>query len=98
MAVKGKGKEIAGKTPMASHTSSSSGKRKASAGSGLNRKKRRPGVLQFFDVSAVDAGCDGAESDEEDAGDDLDRDFIEDEAIEPGDLKELEKPINFHFL
>ncbi|KAJ0963140.1 hypothetical protein J5N97_028262 [Dioscorea zingiberensis] len=83
---------------MASHTSSSSGKRKASAGSDLNRKKRRPGVLQFFDVSAVDAGCDGAESDEEDAGDDLDRDFIEDEAIEPGDLKGAGKAHQLPFL
>lgn len=73
MAVKGKGKEVTGKAPMPSASASSSGKRLASAGSDLHRKKRRrSGVLQFFDESAVDAGCDDAESDEDD-DDNVDR-------------------------
>ncbi|KAM0937231.1 putative ribosomal protein L2, domain 2 [Dioscorea sansibarensis] len=99
MAVKGKGKEVAGKAPMPSPSTSSSGKRLAAAGSNLHRKKRRrSGVLQFFDESAVDAGCDDAESDDDGADDNVDRDFIEDEAIEPGDLKGTGKAHQLPFL
>ncbi|XP_010933199.1 uncharacterized protein [Elaeis guineensis] len=83
MALKGKGKQVAGKALDATAASSSSGKRKKPAAeeeaSGGRRKKKRPGVLQFFDDAAVDADSDDEDEDldlgEEDA--DLVTDFMD---------------------
>lgn len=81
MAVKGKGKQIAGNAP-SSAASLSSGKRKkvVSRGPGDRRRQRRAGVLQFFDDAAQDADYDEEEEDKEEE-DDLD---CEDEDLDTG--------------
>ncbi|RRT72281.1 hypothetical protein GW17_00040682 [Ensete ventricosum] len=70
MTVKGKGKHVVGKVP-ASAAPSSSVKRKTAASEnpgGCRKRRRRPGVLQFFDDAAVDADsdCDNEEESEVD--------------------------------
>ncbi|KAH0462249.1 hypothetical protein IEQ34_009824 [Dendrobium chrysotoxum] len=76
MAVKGKGKQIAGKSPASS--ASSSGKRKRSRAdgesSGAPPKKKPSGVLQFVDDAAADADFEG-EEEEDDLDWEIDDDF-----------------------
>lgn len=68
MAVKGKGKQIAGKVPASS--ASSSGKRKSTRVDGESSsappKKKRSGVSHFVEDAAVDADYEGEEEEEED--------------------------------
>ncbi|CAL9106355.1 unnamed protein product [Musa textilis] len=70
MTMKGKGKQVVGKVA-ASAAPSSSVKRKTAASEnpgGCRNRRRRPGVLQFFDDAAVDADsdCDNKEESEVD--------------------------------
>jgi len=80
MAVKGKGKQIAGKAPASSPSTSSGKRKKPVSGAQEGRRKRRPGVLQFFDHAARDADYD---EEEEDNGDEDDLDF-DDEDLDLG--------------
>lgn len=78
MPLKGKGKQVAGKAPATVAAGSSTGMRKMTAskssdGGISKRKRKRSGVLQFFDEVAAEADSDyendgDLEMEEEDEG------------------------------
>ncbi|KAL0903619.1 hypothetical protein M5K25_028011 [Dendrobium thyrsiflorum] len=76
MAVNGKGKQIAGKSPASSASSSGKRKRTRADGesSGAPTKKKPSGVLQFVDDTAADADFEG-EEEEDDLDWEIDEDF-----------------------
>ncbi|WOK93955.1 protein RNA-directed DNA methylation 3 isoform X2 [Canna indica] len=96
MAMKGKGKQVARKAPVAPAAGSSSAKRKAAASehpgassSKGKKKRRRMGVLQYFDDAAVDDDSDY--EDDEDLDMEEEHEVLDDYKLESNNVRGVGK-------